>query len=154
MPTTKISSSNPAIKALLAATFPDYKGRKIRLCVPECRVQFDQNGGGGTYDRVMALRLEDGATARLPRLAPWTDEAVAMANDGVDVPPGMLLVVWSRFCGADLGITIYAAPATAAQRLTARTGPPAATTTGEENDDARLPDHAPHDWRQYRHLAS
>ena len=114
MPTTKISRSNPAIKALLAATFPDYKGRKIRICVPECRVQFDQNGGGGTYDRVMALRLEDGATARLPRLAPWTDEAVAMANDGVDVPPGMLLVVWSRFCGADLGITIYAAPATAA----------------------------------------
>ena len=31
MSATKVSKSNPAIRAILAATFPQYKGRKVKV---------------------------------------------------------------------------------------------------------------------------
>lgn len=103
-----LSRSNPVVKRLLAATFPNYRGRKLRAVAvaPDRPLYFDLHWSGGSRDVIRLVRVADGAIGT-PRVPAWYS-----GHDGaVVVPAGHLLVVHSHFVGVDAGITVYVAPA-------------------------------------------
>lgn len=93
------------IKDILAATFPDYSGRKFRAeCVQSIWV--DRIGGGGSRDDIK-VAIHDGNT--------W--KAAAPVASRMEAPCGDLAlrldavyVMHSYFCGTDAGITVYYHP--------------------------------------------
>lgn len=101
-----VSRSLPAVKAALAATFPDYRGRKIRVAPWSAPLSLDLNWSGGTCDKVALLDLRNGRIGKLVVPSPWARGAA----DPVDCPPGCVLVVRSWFCGQDAGVTFYVRP--------------------------------------------
>ena len=103
---TALSRSNPTVKKLLAATFPDYNGRKINVVAFDKPLNLDLFWDGGTCDKVALIDLTNRRIAKLVVPSPWAKGAV----DPVDCPPNALLVVRSWFCGTDLGITVYVRP--------------------------------------------
>lgn len=99
--------SDPRVKAILAATFPDYRGRKIRIARWSSPLHLDLSWSGGTIDKVALIDFANGRIGHLRVPAPWS----AGAADPIDCPPGAMLVIHSYFCGTDAGITIYCRPA-------------------------------------------
>ncbi len=98
--------SDPLVKRLLSATFPDYRGRKISARPWSGPVSLDLSWSGGTKDDVRLVDVASGRVATLVVPSPWS----AGAADPVDAPAGSLLVVHSYFCGTDAGITVYVRP--------------------------------------------
>lgn len=101
-------------KEILAQTFPEYRGRKIRLAFTTEVVLSDVNWGGGsknTYHGVTA----NANGKRLVVPAPWNHHL-----EGAVVPltKDLMIVEHTMFCGEDCGITIYAHPAHAPKWLT------------------------------------
>lgn len=109
--TIPVTKSHPAVKAILAATFPEWRGRKVRIVATDGPFHFSPAWDGGSRDVVHVVRLADGAVGAYPCDAPWSDTAQA-ARDGVKVPPGLAIVMHSTFCGKDAGVSIYVAPPT------------------------------------------
>jgi len=104
--TTTVSRSLPAVKAALAATFPDYRGRKVRVAPWTGPLHLDLSWSGGTCDKVALLDLTGGRVGHLVVPSPWARGAA----DPVDCPAGAVLVVRSYFCGKDAGVTFYVRP--------------------------------------------
>lgn len=105
-----VSRSDARVKRVLAATFPDYRGRKIRVAAWSSPVYVDWNWSGGTRDFVAVIAPGRGVGfASVP--APWRHDHGPV--DPAAFPAGSLLVVHSIFCGSDAGITIYASPSDA-----------------------------------------
>lgn len=109
----KLSKANPVVKRILAASFPQWRGRKVKAELTDRPVYIDTVGGGGSYDRAVAIQISEGRSAEFPNVSPYSSEYTRQIQEGVDLPPGVLLVVHSMFMGKDAGITIYAAPETA-----------------------------------------
>lgn len=102
--------SDPAVKRLLAATFPAYKGRKISAVAWDDRpVHLDLSWSGGTKDDVVLVDTANGRIGKLVVPSPWS----AGAADPLTVPAGAILAVHSFFCGVDVGVTFYIRPAAA-----------------------------------------
>jgi hypothetical protein len=101
-----VSRSIPAVKAALAATFPDYRGRKVRIARYDRPLYLDLTWSGGTVDKVVLVDFVGGRIGKLRVSSPF----VAGANDPVSCPPGAMLVVRSYFCGVDAGVTFYVHP--------------------------------------------
>ncbi len=100
--------SDPRVKRLLSATFPDYRGRKISAIVADDRpLYFDLHWSGGSRDD---LRLVDPDGRVAKGSSPW----YAPGDGAVVVPPGMILAVHSHFCGVDVGVAFYIRPAAGA----------------------------------------
>jgi hypothetical protein len=96
-----VSRANPAIRAALRATFPEYRGRKVRV-LPYTRPLFLQTTWSeGSIDKVKVIRLSDGQVGDATNLAGWG------AAEEVACPPGHILVVHSLSGVHDLGISIY-----------------------------------------------
>jgi hypothetical protein len=96
-----VSRSHPVLKAALRATFPDYRGRKVRVA-PYTRPLFLQTTWSeGSRDEVKAIRLADGQVADASGFAGWG------AAEEVACPAGHVLVVHTVSYGHDLGITFY-----------------------------------------------
>lgn len=114
MNTMKVSRSDKTIKAILAATYPEYKGRKITV-IPATSYQMMDYWSEGSRHFVKAYALVNGRVAASSSAAqtPWRGEAHAR----VAVPVGILLVEHSIFCGKDCGITIYVNPENLAAAL-------------------------------------
>jgi hypothetical protein len=91
-------------KAIIDATFPNYRGNKVSIHFQNQITFSDTNWGGGTKNEYAAV-ASDGRTARMDTPAPWLN-----AYEGVTQPIGenVLVVEHTIFCGKDLGITIYA----------------------------------------------
>jgi hypothetical protein len=70
--------------------------------------------GGGTRNQYRALRIADGAVGAPinENLSPFSAEMRMCEGATVQVPPGVLVVCLSCFCGRE-SITIYANPADA-----------------------------------------
>ena len=96
-----VSRAHPAIRAALAATFPAYKGRKVRIARYERPVYCQTTWSEGSRDVVKAVRLSDGLVADAANLRGWG------AAEEVPCPAGHMLVVHSVAGTADLGITFY-----------------------------------------------
>lgn len=101
--------SDPRVKAILRATFPDYRGRKVRVALWSSPLHLDLSWSGGTVDKVALVDFVHGRIGKLVVPSPWARGAA----DPVDCPPGAMLVVRSYFCGTDAGVTIYCRPADA-----------------------------------------
>lgn len=94
------------VRDLLAATFPEYPGRRITLVVENAPLtHYLRNywdGGSRTYYRAVDL-----ATGRVVDAAWCTSNPLrSEAHGGFTLPRGVALVEHTIFCGRDLGITI------------------------------------------------
>jgi hypothetical protein len=99
--------SDPAVKRLLAATFPDYRGRKLSAVRWDDRpLHLDLSWSGGTVDKVVLVDVASGRIGTLVVPSPWSRGAA----DPVDVPAGAILAVHSYFVGVDAGVTFYVRP--------------------------------------------
>lgn len=103
---TKVRRSDPRIKAVLSATFPEYRGRLITVEEYRKPTTWSVFWDEGSRDVVKLIDLTRGI-ADLPVVgAPWTNPEGTQLT--VDQPPNSLLVVHSIVCGRDRGITIIA----------------------------------------------
>lgn len=91
---------------ILARTFPEYKGHKVKVVFTD-KVTFDDlNWSGGTCCKFKAIQV-DGSVTSLVAPAPWNNPYEGLT---VDLPENVLIVEHSYFCGTDCGITIHAHP--------------------------------------------
>lgn len=103
----KVSRSDKAIKAILAATYPEWKGRRVRVVVAtNYRLENYWDGGSRCYVKAYAIATGAAAEPVAATSTPWKSEAHAV----IEVPQGVLLVEHQIFMGKDAGITIYVNP--------------------------------------------
>lgn len=102
MNTTKISKSNPTIKRVITACFPQWKGRKIRVEARTSHTEYLE--GGGTYYELVNYVFADRMALPLPRCS------VSMPKREFAIVAGSVIVIKGTFCGKDAGITILVAP--------------------------------------------
>jgi hypothetical protein len=100
----KISNSNPLIKQITKAAFPEYRGRKFRLEYAE-RVNMASYWSGGSRDTFVVVRLSDCKALTVPPQSAFDPH---LGVDDYAIPAGFVVVCHSYFCGSDVGITIYA----------------------------------------------
>lgn len=125
-----VSKTDPTVARILLATYPDYRGRKIRI-VPQTyplNVRSYWEGGSRTY--FMFLDLATFKTAPMPAQSAF-DKPVQGA-DAVTLPVGIACVTHSIFCGKDTGITIYVHPENLAKMLPAPNVPVTVRSVLEE----------------------
>jgi hypothetical protein len=91
---------------LVAAAFPEYHGRKVKLVFAAQVTFYDTNWDGGTVNKYVAV-ASDGRTAKLNAPAPWCNP---IEGQTFEMPVDAMLLERSYFCGQDGGITIYAHP--------------------------------------------
>lgn len=110
--------SDPTVRSIVAATFPDYRGRKFRLSISESplNVRSCWDGGSRSYYRFLNLATLQ-ASAEVPAQSAF-DRPIAGA-DAVVLTDGFACVEHSIFCGKDAGITIHIRPANSARFLPA-----------------------------------
>ncbi len=96
-----VSRSHPAVKAALRATFPEYRGRKVRVAPYTEPLFLQTTWSEGCRDFVKAIRLSDGAVASATGLAGFGQ------MEKVACPPGSVLAVHTLVGTADLGVTFY-----------------------------------------------
>lgn len=105
MTTTKVSRKS--VEHIIRGTFPEYRGRTIKVEHRDTVTLYDLNWSGGTRAQYRACTLEGKALGNADKynmMHPWRNNA-----EGAQVPiaSGAVLVRHSIFCGKDLGLTIY-----------------------------------------------
>jgi hypothetical protein len=113
MDTVKITRKQAS--PVLSKTFPEYRGRTIKVEFTDKVTFYDTNWGGGSRNFYHAVRA-DGRDSRLVVPAPWVN---AIEGKSIELPADVLIVEHTIFCGQDCGITIYAHPTHAPKWLTA-----------------------------------
>lgn len=101
-----VKTSSKTAKAIVQATFPDWKGRKMAVEFGNFKM-WDLNWSGGTRNRFAVVRMTaNGMKAEcVPAPAPWANQYEGME---VEMRPDFIVVEHSYFCGKDAGITIHA----------------------------------------------
>lgn len=99
-----LSRTNPLVKRLLAATFPTYRGRKIKARLWRGPMRLQNYWDGGTRSYYVAVRINDGAVSDFGTDNPF----MRSAHEPVDLPVGVILVEHTYFCGKDTGLTVWA----------------------------------------------
>ncbi len=97
------------IAPILAASFPEYRGRSFKVYFTEKVTLGDLNWDGGTKCTYRAVRMSDGKCAPFPHFSPWNNP---LEGKTIPLPESgdIIVVVHSYFCGQDMGITFYAHP--------------------------------------------
>lgn len=103
----KASRANPLIKKVIAATFPEYRGRLIRVVEYTGPRWWTVCWDEGSRDRVSLIDLGRGI-AEFRAGSPFTNPDGVLAK--VDQPDGSILVVHSIVAGQDRGLTIIVRP--------------------------------------------
>jgi len=100
-----ISKTDPLIKEIIRRTFPDYKGRKIRIST-DIPTRLDSYWDGGSRDYYAFCSLDEKKAFSVSSNHPFYESE----NPTVlkRLPERILLVRHAIFCGQDLGITIFA----------------------------------------------
>ena len=100
----------PALKTILALTFPDYRGRKYSLEHARELTLYDRDWSGGTHADYAVLRdIGNGIeVAETPPFRPSAGPAAYAPT--LALQPGYVVVRHYFFCGHDAGITIYTNP--------------------------------------------
>ena len=114
MNVVKASISDPLIRKIVRACYPDYTGRKIKI---EARTSYHLSNfwDGGSRSYVVAYHLESGLTKEAsPSTTSPFNEA---SKSSVEIPEGVVLVEHSIFQGKDVGIRIYVNPLNMAKLL-------------------------------------
>jgi len=100
----RVSRANPMVARLLAATFPDYRGRKIELRSWDRPRTLENYWDGGTRSYWSMVEITTGRVGTPTNDNPFEPAA----HDKWDLPSGWVAVEHIIFCGHDLGIRIYA----------------------------------------------
>lgn len=98
------------VKSIVNATFPGYRGRKIRLVGIEEVILSNINWEGGSRSQYRACTLDGEPTGDMDAfnaMAPWSHNA---ENARVSIPAGYAVVEHVQFCGKDLGLRIHVHP--------------------------------------------
>jgi hypothetical protein len=109
---TTIKVTKQDVWAIIKATFPDYRGRKIvvkpKSSISVCHA--DLNWSGGSRYQYRACSLSGQPTGSLDRhnaSAPWEK---APGSTSIQIPLRHCIVEHVIFCGKDLGLRIYVRP--------------------------------------------
>jgi hypothetical protein len=111
---TQVSKTDPFVKKILAHTFPNYRGRKIRLRTGVKTFAFDDaNWSGGSRTVYKLINSQTWETMRIDSSqAPWSPY-MAQARESRPLPPNAVVVEHIMFQGKDCGIRINVAEGTA-----------------------------------------
>jgi len=99
-----ISKTDPLIKEIIRRTFPEYKGRKIRIST-DIPSRLDSYWDGGSRDYYAFCSLDEKKAFSVPSNHPLYEGKNPRTLKRL--PERILLVRQSIFCGKDLGITIF-----------------------------------------------
>jgi hypothetical protein len=113
----KVSVSDPLIRRIVQVTYPSYRGRKIRIVPQRYAMNCKSYWDGGSRDYFAFVRLDTMQSASMPAQSAF-DKDIRGA-ESVTLPPGVICVEHSIFCGRDTGITIHVNPENLASMLPA-----------------------------------
>lgn len=112
--------ADQTIRAIVEATFPDYRRKTVSIKASESVELHDLNWSGGTRNEYRAALLDGsasgGSTLPYSHLHPDQNHA---EGKSVPVPQGAVLVRGGSFCGKPSMLTIYVNPADMPRLLTA-----------------------------------
>ena len=118
MQTIHLDKLDEATSRIVAASFPDYAGRKWKLRVSDAPLDCASYWDGGSRSYFRFVRLADmKASDELPAQSAF--DAPVSGIRSVTLPEGVVCVEHSIFCGKDTGLTIHLLPANAAPLLPA-----------------------------------
>ena len=103
--------------AIVRATYPEYRGRKVAIEVTDSPIDVRSYWEGGSRDYFRFVNLTTMEVASVPQQSAF-DRPIQGA-DQVKLLDGFACVMHSIFCGKDLGITIMIGAANAAPLLPA-----------------------------------
>ena len=103
----KLSITNPEVKRIVKATFPEYRGRKIYFSDAITKRELRRYWVGGSRDYYMFYQPATGKVWSLGSNHPFFEKGKPAPTCEV-MPESVCLVEHSIFCGKDIGITIYA----------------------------------------------
>jgi hypothetical protein len=106
----------PEVTTMARRAFPAYRGRKYKLDNSDHPVSTTSYWGCGSRDYFVALDLATNRILPIPQNGTPFDGG-PIAPNGVEVPPGYMIVEHSIFCGKDMGITFHVNPQTALKFL-------------------------------------
>lgn len=119
-----INATRKQVAGLLKATFPDYKGRIIRVEAAESVGVFGTNWSGGSRTVYQFITIDPDrgkAVIFSPQAGPPWANAIEGAK--VSLTPRHIVVTHSHFYGQDRGIHIYVHPAVLPKLLEATNAP-------------------------------
>lgn len=106
---TTEQAKHPVIKAIIAATFPSYNGRKIKVQVQDYPLRVESYWSGGSRDYFAAFNFNTQRATAVPQNGTPFDGG-PIAPNGVLIPQHACIVRHSIFCGKDSGLTILVNP--------------------------------------------
>jgi hypothetical protein len=110
MAQTQIAVTRKEVAAIVLGSFPEYRGRKLRICPSEKVTLTQLNWEGGSRSQYRAVTLEGfpiGNTDEYNQVAPWNNPAEGKT---FAIPQGVVIVEHVMFCGKDLGLRIWTNP--------------------------------------------
>lgn len=105
MATHHIDKPDEMIRRIVSATFPDYGGRKFKLCT-DIPKRLSSYWSGGSRDYYCFYELATGKVADVASNHPFFE--ADRPSYLKQLPSGFLIVKHSISMGKDMGITIYA----------------------------------------------
>ena len=106
-----ISKPDAVIKKIIAATFPDYKGKKIKVVIGDIPTNLSSYWSNGSREYYVFYNLANGNAKAVPEsgsgFGKYPDTPKVNTQS---MPDAVVLVNHTIFSGKDLGITIYAKP--------------------------------------------
>ncbi|MGH2397536.1 MAG: hypothetical protein ACRDFW_11235 [bacterium] len=100
------------VKALAKLAYPDYAGRKFRVCSTRRTYSMADYWSDGSRNFAVAVDLATGRIVE-PREAAHNPLVGRAAHATFEIPAGVGILERAVFCGRQLGITLYVAPAQA-----------------------------------------
>lgn len=99
------------VAAIVAGTYPDYRGNKIRVIPAETVTFQNLNWAGGTRSQYRACDLSGGPLGSLDRWNQVHPRDNAAEGGEIRLPEGVAIVEHSLDRGRDTGLRIYIRPA-------------------------------------------
>jgi hypothetical protein len=121
MQSIKLSRSDAQVKAIINASYPSYRGRKIRLEVASDMLPSPTYWSGGSRSEYVAYHLSTGEVRGLPDRCkdPREFGGTPLGSERVKIPLGVIIVEHRIFCGKDSGLRFFVHPENAAPMLAA-----------------------------------
>lgn len=112
-----ITVKSREVKQIIAATFPEYKKRKVRITPVESVTFHDVNWCDGSRNVYKACTIagESGKNPNMGKNAPWCNP---FEGATVNIPEGYAVVKQSVFCGEEMPLTVYVNPASMPKLIT------------------------------------
>lgn len=104
-------------KQVVAAAFPDYRGRKFKFAVQDRGLDVRDYWDGGSRTYFVFVNLATMETAPMPEQG--VNNRPVKGAEEVWLPEGFACVERSWFCGKDCGVTVTVNPANAPKVLVA-----------------------------------